>query len=231
LKFTVQYLAHSGFTVSAGRFLLVFDAAMGPEPRAALRRSAQPVVFVSHRHGDHFNRRIFAWRKMSPAIRYILSDDIPGQEDAVRLSPGQTWQWEDLTVRTAASTDEGVAFYVEAAGLRIFHAGDLNDWHWKDESTDAEVSAAHAAYMDILAGLKDRPVDVAFFPVDPRMGRDYDQGARIYCREVKPAHFFPMHFATAYHVPADFHLWARDACPGVTVHDILRQGQTFTIDQ
>ena len=94
-----------------------------------------------------------------------------------------------------------------------------------------EVSAAHGAYMDILAGLKGQPVDVAFFPVDPRLGRDYDQGARIFCREVKPAPLLPHAFCHSPTMsPADFQLWARDACPGVTVHDILRQGQTFTID-
>ena len=31
------------------------------------------------------------------------------------------------------STDEGVAFLVEVNGVVIYHAGDLNWWHWDEE--------------------------------------------------------------------------------------------------
>ena len=36
-------------------------------------------------------------------------------------------------VRTLPSTDEGVAFWIEYQGIVIYHAGDLNWWHWEGE--------------------------------------------------------------------------------------------------
>ena len=36
-------------------------------------------------------------------------------------------------IRTLRSTDEGVAFVVHYAGKTIYHAGDLNWWHWEGE--------------------------------------------------------------------------------------------------
>lgn len=230
MRVTVRFLGHSGFTVSQGRRLLVFDAAMGREPRRDVRRAVRPTVFVSHAHRDHFDPRIYAWRRLHPAIRYVLSDGVPGPEDARRLSPGGLWSDDGLSVRAVPSTDEGVAFLVEFDGIRIFHAGDLNDWHWREQSAPAEADAAHRAFTDILDTLRGQAVDIAFFPVDPRMGAGYDEGARAFCRALRPAHFFPMHFARRFDVPADFRLWALDACPCVTVHDILREGQAFALD-
>lgn len=76
------------------------------------------------------------------------------------------------------STDLGVAFLVEAYGLRIFHAGDLNLWHWRQESTIREIEAAEKDFYDALEPLKNERIDVAMFPVDPRQGLMYEQ-ARI----------------------------------------------------
>lgn len=44
-----------------------------------------------------------------------------------RLSPA------GVTVEALPSTDEGVAFLVTAEGRTVFHAGDLNWWHWEGE--------------------------------------------------------------------------------------------------
>ena len=36
-------------------------------------------------------------------------------------------------IASLKSTDEGVAFVVWAEGHSIYHAGDLNWWHWEGE--------------------------------------------------------------------------------------------------
>ena len=62
----------------------------------------------------------------------------------------------------------------------IFHAGDLNNWHWKEESTEGEVREAENAYLaelELLARRTNR-VDLATFPVDPRLGQEYMLGAK-----------------------------------------------------
>ena len=92
------------------------------------------------------------------------------------------------------STDEGVSFYVDFAGITLFHAGDLNLWHWRDESSVTEIESAERAFYDCVAPIPKQKIDVAFFPVDPRQGSMYDAGAGYFIMTVKPRFFIPMHF-------------------------------------
>lgn len=81
----------------------------------------------------------------------------------------------------------------------MFHAGDLNAWVWKDESTPAEVNAAMNAYLECLRPIAEAAprLDIAMMPVDSRLGRDYWEGAAELVRRIDVAHFFPMHFELA----------------------------------
>jgi L-ascorbate metabolism protein UlaG (beta-lactamase superfamily) len=230
MQVKVRYIGHSGFCVEVGRWCLVFDYYTGKEPLSALSGAEHPVVFASHSHGDHFNPRILGWKEKVPGLGYVFSYDIPVEDMGVVLSPGGVWEQDGLRVLALPSTDAGVAFWVEAEGVAFFHAGDLNDWHWMDDSTALEAEMSRQAFARALSGLEGRPVDVAFVPVDPRLGSQYDRGARYSCRSIQPKHFFPMHFGEDYRVPADFELWAREACPSVHVHDILRMGQSYTLN-
>ena len=76
-------------------------------------------------------------------IKFILSDDIwekripeevKGQTR--RMKPDEEIVLDDIRIRTLRSTDEGVAFLVSVEGKMIYHAGDLNDWYWKEESEE-----------------------------------------------------------------------------------------------
>ena len=48
-----------------------------------------------------------------------------------------------VRIRTLKSTDEGVAFLVEAEGKSIYHAGDLNWWYWEGEPLSWNLSLIH----------------------------------------------------------------------------------------
>lgn len=51
----------------------------------------------------------------------------------------------------------------------MFHAGDLNNWHWMDESPEAEWKHDEAFFLrelEDIAIYTDR-MDVVLFPVDP----------------------------------------------------------------
>ena len=37
---------------------------------------------------------------------------------------------DGVAIETLKSTDEGVAYIVHSDGITIYHAGDLNWWHW-----------------------------------------------------------------------------------------------------
>lgn len=103
------------------------------------------------------------------------------------LSPGMEYRDENLFIRAFGSTDLGVSLYLEAGGFKLFHAGDLNNWHWSDESTSEEIEQAQSAFLGILGELKAfaPTLDAAFFPVDPRMGTDYDRGARQFLESIR----------------------------------------------
>ena len=111
------------------------------------------IVFVSHNHDDHFNPVVFEWQKTIPNIRYILSNDIPEIPNAIMIGPDDTVEQEDLVVKTYRSTDEGVAFLVQIDGLAIYHAGDLNWWHWEGEPETYNIKMAddYKKQIDLLA--------------------------------------------------------------------------------
>ena len=49
------------------------------------------------------------------------------------MQPNERKEVMGAEIRTLRSTDEGVAFVVHYAGKTIYHAGDLNWWHWEGE--------------------------------------------------------------------------------------------------
>lgn len=194
----IEYLGGSGFLVSLGGTGLLFDASeSGPDRRAlpdpaALAAFEKLYVFVSHHHDDHFSPAIYDL--CGENATYILGFDIPQPYKGVRMSPGEARTFGALTVNAYGSTDDGVSFCVDFAGVTLFHAGDLNLWHWRDESSVTEIESAERAFYDCVAPIPKQKIDVAFFPVDPRQGSMYDAGAGYFIMTVKPKVFIPMHF-------------------------------------
>jgi L-ascorbate metabolism protein UlaG (beta-lactamase superfamily) len=205
----ITYLEHSGFAVNTETALLVFDYYQDPSGALAklLETNSLPVIFfVSHHHPDHFNRSIFNIDNMPADVEryYIISNDvfarnIPEHVSAVRVKNGDTLT--DLpghiTVKVFNSTDIGVSYLVTLPnGETIFHAGDLNNWHWADESTDAEIKSMEKQFMSILAEISSATnhIDIAFFPVDARLGKNYALGAAQFLQKIEIGNFFPMHF-------------------------------------
>lgn len=147
----VTYLDHSGFVVATPQAYLVFDFYKDPDKKFEHAIDADrklPVIFfVSHHHPDHFNKSIFELCQDRDHA-YVLSNDIfsdlvpqkglsvawVSAGDVIDSLPG------GITVKAYGSTDAGVSFMVTLAdGSRVFHAGDLNDWHWQDESSEREL--------------------------------------------------------------------------------------------
>lgn len=226
---TVTFLGHSGFQVEIARRVWVFDYYYGPSPQEALQFAAFPLVFASHGHHDHYQAEVLeAWQQACPRIKQVFSNDIPKAPGAVHLAPGDVWQGIGVKVTAFGSTDLGVSYLVQSEGKTFFHAGDLNLWHWKDESTVQEVWQAKRMFERILDQLTGIPMDMAFFPVDPRMGTDYDQGAELFLQAIRPKVFFPMHFGKDFEAAAQFA--ARMRTEGVMILAPDEEGQTFQVE-
>ena len=196
----VVYLDHSGFAVETSQNrLLVFDYY---NPKAAesgggvvtaeqVRGAAHSALLLSHSHWDHWCREAVAL----PFGKVLLGGEFPADVAGVRMRPGDVFSGDGMVVRAFGSTDEGVSFLVDADGVRIFHAGDLNLWHWEDESTAEEVREATAWFERELELLRPYAgtVDAAFFPVDPRMGANTARGAERFLEVMQPRVMIPMH--------------------------------------
>lgn len=200
----IYFLHHSAVCVIHGKTLMVFDYFMHKKDKhikdghiscediAAFERV---YVFVSHSHHDHFNKCIFDWA--SPKVTYILDSTVDEAIDgAVVLSPGKTYSDERVFVREFGSTDCGGSFYVNIDGTSLFHAGDLNDWHWRSDGNERYSRIMTKMFDREMAYLKDHVahIDYAFFPVDKRMGSGHDEGAKKFINMMKPDVLIPIHF-------------------------------------
>lgn len=203
------YIYHSGFALEADGFSILIDYFKDSDPDPGkgyvrselLKRAGTLYILASHFHPDHFHPEVLKWKEQKPDIKYIFSKDILKRrrakaDDAIYLKKGDAYQDELLTIKAFGSTDVGISFLIETEGRRIFHAGDLNNWHWKDESTPQEVAEAEGNYLkelDIIA--KETSVmDLVMFPVDPRLGTDFMRGAQQFIDRIKTSVFVPMHF-------------------------------------
>ena len=111
------------------------------------------------------------------------------------MAPGDTLELEPMISVTAFdSTDLGVSFLLNIHGKKVFHAGDLNFWHWRDESSLKEIEEAEMEFIRAVKPISRESVDIAFFPVDPRQGTMFEAGANYFILQVKPRLLIPMHY-------------------------------------
>lgn len=206
------YIYHSGFILENDNIVVVIDyykdsgwkGKEGTVHEYLRNTEKRMYILASHAHPDHFNPEIFGWSEKKN-LRYILSSDIrkgnkEWEDDVVWLDKGETWQDDFLRIKAYGSTDVGISFLLHTEGKRIFHAGDLNNWHWREESTEQEVEEAEKAFLREVAVLaKDADfLDLAMFPVDPRLGADYMSGAKQFIDRIPVRKFVPMHFWERY---------------------------------
>ena len=198
----IRYLYHSGFAVQTAEHFLIFDYwKQRPKGKGLESGVIDPaalsgydvIAFVSHNHGDHYCREILNWGKIIPKYRIVLSDDIPKAPGAIMMGPGEKLEQSDFALETLASNDEGVAFVIDIDGLCIYHAGDLNWWHWEGEPDDYNEGMADS-YKSQIALLKDRRIDLAFVPVDPRLEEQYAWGINYIMQTADIRNVLPMHF-------------------------------------
>jgi thiamine transporter ThiT len=172
----VRYIHHSGFLIELENILLLFDWWTGDLPSLP---DKPLLVFASHSHEDHFSPRIFTLDNGQRNIHFLLGHDIaltPKNRNLWQLSDNtlskctllrgneRTSPLPGITVETLPSTDEGVAFLVSVNGKVIFHAGDLNWWHWEgeDHAWNLQMEQDFKRYAEPLTG---RHIDLAMLPI------------------------------------------------------------------
>ncbi|HJB81594.1 MAG TPA: MBL fold metallo-hydrolase [Candidatus Mediterraneibacter intestinavium] len=225
----VTYLGHSGFFVEMEDACFLFDYYKGELPEAD--RGKKLFVFVSHGHYDHYRKEIFSLRDQYDQVRCLISSDIfvREAEDILSVKPNEETEVLGCRIRTLRSTDEGVAFLLKYRGRTIYHAGDLNWWHWEEE-TEEYNTAMRRAYQSEINKLQGEKIDLAFVPVDPRLGEQYCWGLDCFMKRTDTKRVFPMHFWDNYAV---FDRLALEKCAQDYEDRIIRierEGQSFLLE-
>jgi L-ascorbate metabolism protein UlaG (beta-lactamase superfamily) len=250
MKVKVTYINHSGFLLEWDKCYFLFDYYNGQIPD--LDKDKMLVVYVSHGHGDHFNPEIFDLYKKHPKAAYLISSDIKLDEKgrqkygvgdelagAIRsVKPYNEYELFDedknkILIKTLKSTDSGVAFVINYCDKTIYHAGDLNLWMWPGETKEYN-NNMKAMYDKEMAELKDRSIDIAFAPLDPRQEDWYLLGLDKLLDSAYVRYVFPMHF---WDKPEVIQKYKKEARPSdkaanndTIIMDIPERGQGWSLD-
>lgn len=218
-------------------YAAVFDYFRGGMP--GFREGTKIYIFSSHAHYDHFQPCIFEWALEYPDMTYILSSDIKYRIPE-HISPGQVHYMKPgcrleldgaghMAVETLRSTDEGVAFLLRTGEGLIYHAGDLNWWHWEEESPRYN-SLMRQGYQREIGKLEGRHIDVAFVPADPRQGEQYYWGLDWFMKHTDTSAVFPMHNAREEEVYERLMAEPKTESYRERIMHISREKQVFELD-
>ena len=211
----ITYVYHSccaiefdNFSVIIDYYKDVFENGKGWVTDYLLKKKNPLYVLCTHSHEDHFNIDVLKWDKQKSNITYIfskeiketLSDEIVHNEKIHYLNKLESYEDENISVKAFGSTDAGASFYIQHKDVKIFHAGDLNNWHWNEEVSKDESLVYENQYICELELFSEevKEVDIAMFPLDPRLGADFMRGGKQFIKKVKTDNFLPLHFGDNY---------------------------------
>lgn len=236
----LTYIYHSGFVIEDKNFALLVDYYQDTPGKYVhehfLRHPTRLYILASHSHPDHYTPDILNWKEERPDIQYIFSEDIRDNlqacyHDAIFLKKGEGWNDDFLKIKAFGSTDIGISFLIDVEDKRIFHAGDLNNWHWAAESTPEEIHEAETNYLNQLEDIMRYTdyTDLTLFPVDPRLGENYTRGAKQFIDHIKTRQFAPMHFWEKYEQANAFRTCVE--AQGGRFITITRPGEQFELEK
>lgn len=183
---TVKWLGHASFLIQNGITLYIDPWKLkSGEPKADL-------ILISHSHYDHFNEEDIA--KISIGrTRIIGAADLEGKlKNFEPARPGQTFTFNDVTIRTVPAyntnkkfhpRDNGwMGFLVTIGGETIYYSGDT----------------------DVIPEMNELgKVDLAMLPVGGTYTMTPEEAALAINERIKPARALPYHWGDIVGKPSD----------------------------
>lgn len=193
----VTHLYHSGILIESESHQLFFDAISDINQHIDFDKTI--YFFVTHAHGDHYDPVIFSYH--GDHVHYVISDEVKEHpvSNYMRVRPNERYGFDQLVVTTYKSTDSGVAFVIEFEDKVIMHAGDLNWWHWENDTLIMQDKEADD-FKTIIDGITYQKFDIVCIPVDPRLGSAYHLAADYLLETKEILHLIPMHFRKQFEV-------------------------------
>ncbi len=237
----VIYLNHSGWAVKTSGHFLIFDywqgRGSGGTERSLKNGYIDPaeisdenvIVFVSHSHGDHYDRIIHEWEGKIGNIEYVFGwratrgpdhHCITGERQSLKVGDAQI----DVVNHRIDGVPE-VAFLVRVDGITAYHSGDHG--FYKGSQTEL-----YESNIDYLAGLTDK-VDLAFIMAVDGGGRitkytpTIIEGAFYTAEKLNVQVLFPMHGGGFEHYYGEFFELAKTKNINYTVFPASKRGDIF----
>ena len=230
----VSHIHHDHYVKSIFKYLPYIHSVWYHEDVPALRDACQQVQeIVNSNKTDEASNVVENRVKQGYLAKDQTMSDEQLTEELVQqvfsmhsMKVGDTLESNHLTVTMFGSTDEGGSFLVDTGTHRIFHAGDLNWWHWSGDTPEniAEAKALKEKEFAPLIGLS---VDIMMFPVDARLEVAREWGALEVLGIMNTKLFIPMHANGSIWVPSETfrHTYPNQRCwipeqPGDVLEDV-----------
>ena len=123
-----------------------------------------------------------------------------------------------------------LAFIVKTKEGTIYHAGDLNDWEW-DGAGDLINGRVRRAFRHEIKKLSEKPINVAFFPMDPKLMEYQFKGFDFFLQNTSAEFVFPMHMWQDYSGIIEYKKRLSNKDKADRVIEIERENQTFAFGE
>lgn len=224
----IEHIFHSGFVLEFQDMQMVFDYYTGDIDL----KDKKTIVFSTHSHADHYTEEIFNWQKEVDDINYVLGFDIknaPKASNIYSLDPYKSLDIGDVNIKSFGSTDQGISLLVNYKDVTMYFAGDLNWWHWQNDTEEVQEDEKMQFKGEVAKILKEKPrVDIAFSPVDPRLKDAYSFGGEHIIEVFQPKYFVPMHFGDKFDTSKRFINKVGDI--GTQIVDINKKNQVAVLE-
>jgi len=227
----VWYLFHAGWAVKTSSALLIFDYLVEmpyPEKPSLFSGSINPYeikdqdvyVFISHRHGDHYDEKILEWRKIIPNITYIFGWQAAEAKSHYAFNKGRSSKSiGKLKVKNVFHNFDGLpesAFLIEIDGLAIYHSGDHGN-------SSGSLNPVYKSNIDYLSQQADE-LDLVFLSI---FGSPTYDGELYAVEKFKSRVVLPMHYGGRELDAKGFVIRARKRFPKTEFWYPLKSGDGF----
>ncbi|MFV0466323.1 MAG: MBL fold metallo-hydrolase [Lachnospiraceae bacterium] len=248
---TVTFIHHSSFLIETKEHVLLFDYFDGSKIASMNFNGKLPdipehkrlYVFASHAHHDHFDLTVLTHFEEREQVKFILSKeirlsrkylernqiDVKILQSVTFVAPDKSYEIDDIKIKTIRSTDSGVAFLVELPDTMIYHGGDLNLWKWEGVG-DLINGKEEREYKSAIRTIRDKKIDIAFVPLDPRLGTHALDGISFFMENIHADKVFPMHMWGDYKWIKSFKQQTTNSLFAERIVEIEYENQVFQLD-